>query len=281
MRTAHRVPILGMLGLMVFSGSALAQHRGHPGHGLVVPAHPGLGRIGFSAAVSGGYGAWMPYYAMGGPGGYFWYSSPGVMMAPGGFAPGPVPGAIPVVVGRGPLAPPPPPELIPADQEKPAEPKLTRKDPARSAQLVVVGDRLFRGKNFKKAEERYLQASRLDAGSAGPQLRLAQVALVREQYTEAASRLRAAETAQPGWIVTAPDVQSLYGEPGEFADHLARLESYLQIHPDDRDGWLVLGAEWYLSGRAARASDVFLRLDDPRRKPDLALAAFLRATNQH
>jgi hypothetical protein len=52
------------------------------------------------------------------------------------------------------------------------------------------------------------------------------------------------------------------------------------VHPDDRDAWLVLGAEWYLSGRTARAADVFLRLYDPKRKPDIALSAFLHATNQ-
>ena len=120
-----------------------------------------------------------------------------------------------------------------------------------------------------------------DVASAGPRIRLAQVALVREQYAEAAHRFREAETAQPGWIVTAPDIQGIYGEPAEFAGRLARLESYLQVHPDDRDAWLVLGAEWYLSGRTARAADVFLRLNDPARKSDIALAAFLDATNQH
>ena len=85
--------------------------------------------------------------------------------------------------------------------------------------------------------------------SAAPQVRLAQIALVRGQYTEAANRLREAETAEPGWIVTAPDIQSIYGEPAEFARQLARLESHVQIHPDDRDAWLVLGAQWFLSGR--------------------------------
>ena len=114
-----------------------------------------------------------------------------------------------------------------------------------------MGDRLFRGNNIKKAEERYGQATRLDPSSAAPLIGLAQIALVRVQYGEAARRLREAETAQPGWIVTAPDVQSIYGEPGDFARHLARLESHLQVHPDDRDAWLVLGTEWYLSGRTA------------------------------
>jgi cytochrome c-type biogenesis protein CcmH/NrfG len=158
--------------------------------------------------------------------------------------------------------------------------KPTAKDSLRAGQLVLMGDRLFRGNNIKKAEERYVQAARLDPNSAAPLIRLAQIALVRVQYGEAAQRFREAETAQPGWIVTAPDVQSIYGEPGDFARHIARLESHLQVHPDDRDAWLVLGAEWYLSGRTARAADVFLRLNDPTRRPDVALAAFLHATNQ-
>jgi cytochrome c-type biogenesis protein CcmH/NrfG len=144
----------------------------------------------------------------------------------------------------------------------------------------VLGDRLFRGNNTKRAEERYLQAARLDPSSASPLLRLAQIALVRDQYAEAAARLREAEAAQPGWLATALDVQALYAEPEDFARHLSRLESHLQVHPEDRDAWLVLGAEWYLSGRSARAADVFQRLNDPARRPDIALAAFLEATTQ-
>ncbi len=270
------------MALAVLVGPARAQHGGHVGGGQVGPMNHQLGGFGMSLAVGGGCGPWMGFYGMGTPGGMFWYSAPpGAFLGPGGAMPMIPPGGFPVAVGRGPLAPPPPPDLVEAVRERRPQPKPTRKDPAHAAQLVTLGDRLFRGNNFKKAKERYLQAARLDAGSAAPQLRLAQVALVHEQYAEAARRLRAAEEAQPGWIVTAPDVQSLYGEPDDFAEHLARLESYLQVHPDDRDGWLVLGAEWYLSGRSARASDVFLRLNDPKRKPDVALAAFLQATNQH
>ncbi len=104
--------------------------------------------------------------------------------------------------------------------------------------------------------------------------------MVRGRYDVAADRLREAETAQPGWIITAPDIQALYGEPADFANNVARLESYLQANPDDRDAWLVLGAEWFLSGRTTKAADVFKRLDDPNRKADIALAAFLDASNQ-
>jgi cytochrome c-type biogenesis protein CcmH/NrfG len=145
---------------------------------------------------------------------------------------------------------------------------------------MTLGDRLFRAGNLKKAEERYHQASRLATDLAAPYVRLAQIAIVRGNYQVAANRLREAETAQPGWLETAPDIQAIYGEPAEFARQISRLESHVQIHPDDRDAWLVLGAEWFLSGRTARAADVFLRLDDPRRKADIALAAFLDASNQ-
>jgi len=193
-------------------------------------------------------------------------------------------GPQPLAMDRGPIAPPPPAGLVdPANGNglaNKAGQKPKPKDSTRAGQLVLMGDRLFRGSNIKKAEERYLQATRLDPRSAAPLVGLAQVALVRVQYAEAARRLREAETAQPGWIVTAADVQAIYGEPGDFARHLSRLESHLQVHPDDRDAWLVLGAEWYLSGRTARAADVFLRLNDPKRKPDIALSAFLHATNQ-
>ena len=233
--------------------------------------HHGGGGIGIPGAVGSGFGYGLPYYAVGTPAGIFTYVPPMLLMGPGG--------PIPVAVDRGPVAPPPPPGLVAPPRDKPPS-RPNRKDSARAEQLVVLGDRLFRGNNIKKAEERYLQAARLDPSSAAPLVRLAQIALVRDQFAEAAHRLREAETAQPGWIITAPDVQSLYGEPDEFARHLARLESHLQVHPDDRDAWLVLGAQWYLSGRTARAADVFLRLNDPRRKPDVALAAFLQATNQ-
>jgi cytochrome c-type biogenesis protein CcmH/NrfG len=157
---------------------------------------------------------------------------------------------------------------------------IPKNDPARAAQLVTLGDRLFRGGNLKKAEDRFQQAARADSSQASPYLHLAQVALARGHYSAAAQRLRDAEVAQPGWILTAPDIQTIYGEPGEFVRQIAKLESHVQSHPDDRDAWLVLGAQWFLTGRSAKAADVFQRLNDPNRRPDVALAAFLDASNQ-
>jgi Tfp pilus assembly protein PilF len=145
---------------------------------------------------------------------------------------------------------------------------------------MTVGDRLFRAGNPKRAEERYQQALRAAPDLAAPRLRLAQIAIARGNYSEAADRLRQAENAQPGWIITAADIQSIYAEPAAFAQTITRLETHLQVHPDDRDAWLVLGAQWFLSGRTAKAADVFRRLNDPTRKSDVALSAFLDASNQ-
>lgn len=175
-----------------------------------------------------------------------------------------------------PTAPAPPPGLIrPASVERR---KVVKKaDRERAESLTTIGDRMFRIGNHGRAEERYEQAARLNPFSATPRMRLAQIALVREKYALAADLLREAETAQPGWLATAKDVQSLYAEPADFARRIARLEEHLHKDPEDRDAWLVLGAQWFLSRRESRAADVFLRLDDPRRKPDVALAAFLDA----
>jgi tetratricopeptide (TPR) repeat protein len=204
-----------------------------------------------------------------------------MMMGPGGMGMplGAMPPPMPM---RGPLLPPPPRQPAQAAGQKPGQvpaAKPATGDAGRAAHFLKLGDGLFRAGNLKKAEERYLQASKAASNQAAPFLRLAQIALARGRYSEAAARLRDAETAEPGWLLTAPDIQAIYGEPSEFQRQVGRLESYLQSHPDDRDGWLVLGAQWFLSGRTTRAADVFLRLDDPHRRPDAALAAFLFASD--
>jgi cytochrome c-type biogenesis protein CcmH/NrfG len=221
--------------------------------------------------VAGGYGG---FY-----GGFYGGYAPMLAIGPGGFMPpfgwmGP-----PMMGGRGPLLQPPPAGLMAGGRDvKRANLKST--DPVRSDRLTTLGDRFFRAGNFKKAEERYLQAIRTAPDLAKPRFRLAQIAMMRGQYDTAAARIREAETAQPGWIVNAPDIQALYAEPGDFSNNVARLETHLQANPNDRDAWLVLGAEWFLSGRTTKAADVFKRLDDPNRKSDVALAAFLDASNQ-
>jgi Tetratricopeptide repeat len=258
---------LAIVGLV--TGRVQAQHGGmhhaswhgwHGDHGNGGPQVFSLGAVGYYGGFYGGY-------------------APMLAIGPGGFVP-PVGWMGPAFVqGPGPLLAPPP-LGMPGIDRNAKRANLKPSDPARSEQLTTLGDRLFRAGNFKRAEERYLQAIRAAADLAKPRFRLAQIAMMRGQYATAATRIREAETAQPGWIVNASDIQALYGEPADFANNLARLETHLQTNPDDRDAWLVLGAEWFLSGRTTKAADVFKRLNDPNRKLDVALAAFLDASNQ-
>jgi hypothetical protein len=257
---------------------------------MTIPARAGLGQRhrSFWQGGHGGGSGHGPSFGHGGAffggfgvGGFYYGYSPVFVIGPGGFMP-PFPPMMPFgAPGPGPLLPPPPPGLVAPQLRGNLRPaNFKRGDTARAGQLITIGDRLFRAGNLKKADERYQQAMRSAPDLAVPRVRLAQLAITRGNYTEAANRLRDAETVEPGWIITAPDIQAIFGEPTEFSRTIARLESYLQVHPDDRDAWLVLGAEWFLTGRTAKAANVFKRLNDPKRKPDVALAAFLDASNQ-
>jgi hypothetical protein len=272
--SGHKMLVVAVAVLSLMPSRLRAQ-RGGGTHGSTWHgSHNGGGH-------SGAHGATGPVWVGGGGGGFFFAVSPIFVIGPGGFLP-PVGWMGPTFLpARAPLMSPPPPGFLAPNGVLAANKAKARpSDPVRSAQLTTLGDRLFRAGNLKKSEERYLQALRVAPDLAAPRVRLAQVALARGHFADAATRLREAETAQPGWIINAPDIQTIYGEPTEFARSLARLESYLQAHPDDRDGWLVLGAQLFLSGRTTKAADVFKRLDDPNRKSDVALAAFLDASNQ-
>ena len=139
---------------------------------------------------------------------------------------------------------------------------------------------MFRAGNFKKAEERYLQAMRVAPDLAVPRVRLA-----RSRWFVANTRTPPTGCERPKPLNPAgsrmhPISRRFTASRPNSPALVARLESHLQANPDDRDAWLVLGAEWFLSGRTNKAADVFKRLNDPNRKPDVALAAFLDASNQ-
>jgi hypothetical protein len=244
--------------------------------------HPGQ-RSGFGQYAVGGYGLGYGGYGLGygGYGGYgFGYSYPlvvnNVMAVPllwpvmGGQGFG---GGFGTNGGGGLMLPMPPPQIAGN-----AVPVARHRNTTRSKELVEIGDRSFRGGNIKRAEDKYILAAKADPTSPMPHVHMAQVSLARGDYAAAADRLRDAVTValEGGWLLTAPDIQTMFGEPTDFARHLARLESHLQANPNDRDAWFVLGAEYYLSGRSKQASDVFERLTD--RKADEALAAFMDAS---
>ena len=155
--------------------------------------------------------------------------------------------------------------------------RTRRASPTRARELVLIAARSFRANDVHRAAERLQLAIKADPASPMPHLHMVQVSIVRGDYQAAAESLRMAVTVAKNreWLSNAPDIQAIYSEPADFAKQLAKLESHLQVHPNDRDAWFVLGAQWYFSGRTQQAADVFQRLTD--RRPDEALAAFLDA----
>jgi hypothetical protein len=262
-------------GALLLGDSAQARYGGsHSPHGhFGAGPGPGFGRRGnWSWGMVGAGGGWASFYFLGLGAGGTMFMAPPLMMPPPMFETG-----FPLA---GPMPPNFPPQAGPGagdDAPRPAPPAAgKRNDPSRMSQLVTLGDRMFRVGDIHRAAERYEQAARSDPNAALPRIRLAQIELNRSHFGLAANWIREAVTVEPGWLSNAPDIQSLYAEPGDFARQIAKLESHLQAHPGDRDAWLVLGTQWYLSGRTRKAADVFLRLAD--RKPDPTLNAFLDAT---
>ena len=276
---------IGFLAIGVPSSPAQGAHggHGHSGHADATQGfhhdasqgfHHDLGQgfrqpngITYNPGIYFGYGV----------GGGFLYSPPLLVVGPGGFAPflDPIFPPMPMgPVGGGGLRLPVPPR----DLAGPAPARVRRSNPARAKELVEIGDRSFRGHNIKRAEEKYLLAVKAEPTSPAPHVHLAQVSMARGDYSAAADHLRNAVTVSidAGWLANAPDIQAIFGEPGDFAKQLAKLETHLQANPNDRDAWFVLGAETYLSGRARQAFDVFQRLTD--RRLDEALTAFLEAS---
>src|SRR5262249_56497116 len=121
-------------------------------------------------------------------------------------------------------------------------------------QLGKMGDRHFGAGNLKRAADRYDQAARTDPDSAAPRVRQAQIAIARGQYAEAAERFREAVSVNPTWLAKAPDIQSIYAEPGDFTKTIARLEAHLLNEPTDRAAWRVLGPPREPSAQTARAA---------------------------
>jgi hypothetical protein len=279
MRPVRRIVItLALLIPSALGPSAWAQSHGHGGfrhhRGPRGPINP----VTINPGVGGGYGGYGGYgYAP--PLGLGWGPWLPVPVSPLPLAPiAPTLNVgLPVMPPMWqPTADPLIPMMLSSPAANPAPARSRAHDTARMKELIEIGDRLFRVGNFIRAVERYEQARKVDPDKAAPRVRLAQVALVRGKYQDAANLLREAQTAEPGWLATAGDLQAIFPEPAEYAKLVGKLEAHLQSRPEDRDAWLVLGALWYLSGRTQKAADVFLRLSD--RKEDPTLRAFLEAT---
>ena len=157
--------------------------------------------------------------------------------------------------------------------------RTIKRDVKEAERLTTVGDRFFRLRNYARATERYEHACVVDPRAVDPRVGLALIALEHDDFIEAAGRFREAEAADPGWLSRRPrDIEAIYSEPSRFADVIAKLETRVQTHPDDRDAWLILGAHLFLSNRLQKGSDVFLRLNDGKR--DSTVAAFLAAIDE-
>ena len=116
---------------------------------------------------------------------------------------------------------------------------------------------------------------------AKPRFRLAQIAMMRGQYAAAADADSRGRNRAAGLDRQRPRYPGPLRRAGRFRQQRgAARDSSCRPIPTTAMRGSSWAAEWFLSGRTTKAADVFKRLNDPNRKPDVALAAFLDASNQ-
>ena len=180
--------------------------------------------------------------------------------------------------GSGLAAPNMPPGFFPDASPQAGPAPAVRRDPARASASTSMGDKLARTGNIAAAVARYEQAAKADPVGAGPRLRLAEVAVRRARYADAAKRIRAATAADPHWAAAPPDLAAMYAGDAELAGVTAKLQTFVDAHPGDRDARLVLGVQHLVTGHSAEAAASFQALGGQR--PDPTLAALMATTDR-
>ena len=266
------VVLIGLASPGVQAGShsvlALHGHHGHPygGYGAG-PRNFGGGGYGYGGYGYGGYGVPVFYgvpYAVGGYGPGLGYGGG----FGGQFAPVPFAAVNPVAA------------MTPVRSVSTTTARTKRPDTSFAAETLTLGDRLFRAGNLTKAVERYEQSIKADpskaapSGEAWPRWRWSGASI-----TTPPNWLREADTVDP---TLSPDQRRRHPTPSTSNRATSRSRSPSSRRtssriPEDRDAWLLLGAEHYFSGRTRRGRR---HLPPPDRPPGRAgtLSAFLSAS---
>ena len=147
----------------------------------------------------------------------------------------------------------------------------------REKKLIMGGLEDFEKGDYEEAARSFLQAAMANPDNIDALLAYAVARFATGDYAVSAIAIRRGVGKFPGVVNAAFDVRDRYGQPEDFEPHLIRLEQFVQTHPEDVDGWLVLGFIRHFSGQrelSARTFQLVLRLSED----DVALAEiFLNA----
>ncbi len=126
---------------------------------------------------------------------------------------------------------------------------LLKRDPANADARVSMGDILYDGKNYGKAEENYSAALAAAPDNAGAMLGLARVKYRRDDYKGALALLDRVVAATPGDPVAYLDRSRTLYQLGRYEDCEADMDSAVRLAPDSAWNYVERGRLYLDSGR--------------------------------
>lgn len=123
-------------------------------------------------------------------------------------------------------------------------------------QNLSHGDSAFRAGRFGDAVHYYAKAIEFQPDEGVLYLVLSDALFATGDYHYGAYALRKALELDPTLLDNPVDKHAFYGEPKEFDQQLAVLETYLKDRPTDQDARLLLAANYLFGTRPAAAVDL-------------------------
>jgi hypothetical protein len=127
---------------------------------------------------------------------------------------------------------------------------------------VSLGDMYFQLSRYDRSLEAYQKAVHYDPADANLRFILCDALFANGKFGDAAEEIRAALRIDPGLVESRADKRKFYSRMTDFDAQLAVLEDWLRNHPDNADGWLVLGYNRYFRDELERSRDAFMRCRD-------------------
>jgi tetratricopeptide (TPR) repeat protein len=155
--------------------------------------------------------------------------------------------------------------------------KDTRLPEEELQRLMVEGINAFSEGKYEKAAIRFLTVAMEDRENPDAMLAFAVARFATEDYRISALAIRRGISQFPELVDSAFNIVDRYGDKDDFKDHLEELEEYVEDHPENADGWLVMGFVQHFMHARERAAKTFEALKH-RSPKDAELAdVFLKA----
>ncbi|UCD29084.1 MAG: hypothetical protein JSV03_00955 [Planctomycetota bacterium] len=147
----------------------------------------------------------------------------------------------------------------------------------RTQELMTDGIQAFTDGKYETSAQLFLSAAMRDKGNLDAILAYAVARFATGDYSISADEIRRGIGLFPPAVDSVFNIRDRYGNQEDFEKHVRILEKYVSSHPDDVNGWLVLGFVRHFSHDRAMAAQAFEILKERSPKDAKLADVFLNA----